>query len=211
MAAFAISGTISGAFPVAAQIDPFLMGPDMLALLRGRAALNARRADLEHSPDDPVIGEKGATATLVCFSDYRCPYCRELSSDLFELVERTPQLRVVIKEWPIFGGLSVALARAALLAHRQGAYAPMHAALFERRPRSAAAIEALARDLGLAPLAIDAVAEAAIDRHLNLTAELAVALGLRGTPVLIAGERIVPGRVEADELDALARTALSAG
>ena len=180
------------------------MGPDMMARLRGQALLGGLRDALERAPGDPALGPPDAEVSLVYFSDYRCPFCRELSPLLLALLDRTAGLRLVVKEWPIFGGLSIDMARAALLANLSGRYRPVHEALFQERPRTQQALADLLRTLEV-PTEGEIAGRPGelVDGQLAATAELAGRLGLRGTPVVIAGQRVVPGYVDAPALEAL--------
>jgi protein-disulfide isomerase len=68
--------------------------------------------------------------TVVEFFDYRCPCCRIMEPRLHELLTEDPSVRLVLKDWPIFGGMSVYAAQVAIAAGWQGKYAPVHDALF---------------------------------------------------------------------------------
>jgi protein-disulfide isomerase len=107
-------------------------------------------------------------------------------------------VRIVYKELPILGPDSVVAARAALAAHRQGAYRAFHAALMARRGSfDDAAIAALATELGLDAARLRADMErpeiaAQIERNRALAREL----GIRGTPAFVIGTEIVPGAID---------------
>jgi hypothetical protein len=49
---------------------------------------------------------------------------------LQELLARDQSVRLVLKDWPIFGGMSVYAAQVAIAAGWQGKYVPVHDALF---------------------------------------------------------------------------------
>jgi protein-disulfide isomerase len=78
---------------------------------------------------DPVLGNPDGDVTLVEFFDYRCGYCRIMAEPMQALIARDPELRIVMKEFPILGPDSLLASRAALAAHRQGGYEAMHWAL----------------------------------------------------------------------------------
>jgi len=100
----------------------------------------------------PVRGPADAPLTLVEFSDFQCPYCSIAVGKLNAVLEAYPEkIKLVFKEFPLDTHSQAALAAAAAVAaHRQGKFWPMHDALFaHRRDLSRAAILALARDTGL--------------------------------------------------------------
>jgi protein-disulfide isomerase len=83
---------------------------------------------------DHILGLKSATATLVEYGDYECPYCRELHPLIQEMLKRTEGLRLVYRHFPI-NNLHPHAARAAEAAEAAGAqgfFWEMHDALFEQ-------------------------------------------------------------------------------
>ena len=74
------------------------------------------------------------TVTLVEFSDYACTYCRQSVADVDALIAANPDLKVVMREYPILSPESVDAARMALAAAQQGKYAAFHDAMFRLGP-----------------------------------------------------------------------------
>ncbi|MFQ5923331.1 MAG: DsbA family protein [Anaerolineales bacterium] len=99
----------------------------------GASASEIRRIDVDLG-DDPSIGPAEAPITIVEFSDFNCPFCRqwhqEVSQALFDTFPG--QIRFVYKDFPIVGGGRVGFlaAQAAQCAEEQGAYWEYHDALF---------------------------------------------------------------------------------
>jgi protein-disulfide isomerase len=58
------------------------------------------RAQLQ-TKDSPSLGPANASVTLVEFSDFECPVCRNLHDALRGLLRNYPQVRVVFKDYPI--------------------------------------------------------------------------------------------------------------
>lgn len=77
----------------------------------------------------PVVGNKAGDAVLVEFFDYQCGHCKAMKADIDSLMKKNPNLKVIFKELPIFGGNSQYAAMAALAAAKQGKYYPFHEAL----------------------------------------------------------------------------------
>ncbi|MCA6271585.1 MAG: DsbA family protein, partial [Phenylobacterium sp.] len=78
-----------------------------------RKAISANRAALERDPRD-VVFNPGGRITVVEFFDYRCGYCKTIAPEVAALVRDNPDVRLVLKEFPIFGGASDLAARTAL-------------------------------------------------------------------------------------------------
>ncbi|MBI1404022.1 MAG: thioredoxin domain-containing protein [Porphyrobacter sp.] len=147
-----------------------------------------------------VLGNPQGKKVLVEFTDYNCPYCAASLKDVNRLIAEDPELKVVIREWPIFEG-SDAASRMALAAGLQGKYRAFHDAMFELGDVSAAAEKA---GLDMAQAEADAASDtvaAEVARNL----ELARSLGFTGTPAWVAGKRPFGGAVGYDKLkDAIA-------
>jgi protein-disulfide isomerase len=171
---------------------------------RQRQVLATRGEALFNSVEDPVVGNPTGDVTVVEFFDYRCGYCRNMMPGIRNALQEDPNIRLVLKEFPILGPDSVTAAKAALAAKNQGRYADMHWALLQAEDLSAAGLTELAGRLGLdtGRLAADmesAETRAVIERNLQLAQDL----GINGTPTFIIGEHIVPGAVPIDDLVAL--------
>ena len=77
------------------------------------------------------------TLTLVVFSDFQCPACKLADPAMNAAVAEDGHVRIVYKDWPIFGSVSERAAQIAIAASRQGIYPTLHTRLMdERRPLS---------------------------------------------------------------------------
>ena len=83
----------------------------------------------------PTIAPAGADVTMVVFSDYQCPYCRKVHPALEQLRREDPKLRVVYRDWPVFGAVSREAARTAIAANYQGRHAAFNNALMQTQGR----------------------------------------------------------------------------
>src|SRR5262245_21884166 len=59
--------------------------------------------DIFNSSFDGVVGNPAGKVTMVEFYDYNCGYCRRAIEDMRELTKADPDLRFVLKEFPILG------------------------------------------------------------------------------------------------------------
>ncbi len=162
------------------------------------ANLNA----LTRDPGSPVLGNPDGDITIVEFSDYRCPYCRRVSGDLIETIDKDGKIRLVLKEFPILGADSVVAARAALAADRQGRYREFHLALMTMPGEiNEHSVLAVAGDLGLDIDRLRAdMASPEIEEQISRTNALAQGLQINGTPAFIVGTEIVPGALSMRQL-----------
>src|SRR3982074_3394382 len=82
-----------------------------------------------HDPDIPAAGKIDGDITIVEYFDYQCPYCRKLEPELRQVVQDDGKVRLVLKDWPILGPVSIAAARMALATKYQDKYVAAHDAL----------------------------------------------------------------------------------
>ncbi len=103
-------------------------------------------------PDDHVRGPDDAPLELVMYGDFQCPYCTAAQSILGRVRDRLDgRLRFAFRHMPLPKHPDAqAAAQASEAAHAQGAFWPMHDALFAARGRlSLDDLEAHAAGLGL--------------------------------------------------------------
>ncbi|MDE0408373.1 MAG: DsbA family protein, partial [Alphaproteobacteria bacterium] len=152
-------------------------------------------------------------AVLVEFFDYRCGFCKRVLGDVMALAAADSRLRIVFKEFPILGPLSVVAARASLAADRQGKWTEFHVALMSAPGAlSEDRIMDIAAETGLdiAQLRVDMESEA-VTAVIERNRVLANALGIGGTPAFLVKNAIVPGAASQEDLAKLVAGAREAG
>ena len=189
--------TGAAALGATAALPAFAQQPD-----RPNPMPEELREALERDPNAPVLGNPQGDITLSQFFDYNCPFCRKMVGTIQKAISADPQLRVVYREWPIFGEGSEFAARASLASLDQGKYWPFHAALMGMKDRAAEpSVMRVARQVGLdeARLRRDMEAER-IGEHIARSFQLAEHMGLVGTPTFIAGDEAAFGELKLAEL-----------
>ena len=164
------------------------------AAAEARTAILSHRAALERDGRDPVAGNPAGARTVVEFFDYRCPYCRVAAPELPAFLKAHPDVRLVLKEFPILSEQSETAARYALAAARQGKYWPVHQGLMKLPQLTDATIQDVlkANGVDLARAKVDADSPA-IRRQIEDVHALALALGINGTPTFIVGDTLSAG------------------
>lgn len=154
-------------------------------------------ARILHDPAIPAVGNAEGDITIVEYFDYQCPYCRKISPELAKVVRDDGHVRLVFKDWPIFGGASIYAARLTLAARYQDKFAEAHEALISLHDKlSEAKVDAALSGAGidLARAKADLAAKRTdIDAVLARNHEQATGLGFRGTPAFIIGHFRIPG------------------
>lgn len=159
------------------------------------AAVQANPASLTAGPGEPAFGPADAPVTVIEFFDYRCPYCKSAAPAYVALMRAHPEVRFIFKEWPILDqGTSITsqyAARAALAAHAQGRYLPVHRALMAERALTPEGIDRILVANGVALAEAKATsASPATSRVLADVHTGAATLGLQGTPTFFINGRL---------------------
>lgn len=166
------------------------------------AALVAHAKELFNSGDDLVGGNPKGDVTMVEFFDYNCGWCKKGLPEVLSLLDGDKNLRLVMKEFPIFGGDSDYAAVAALASKQQGKYWDFHVAMLSHEGKlTAANVDEIAADVGLdlANLKAD-MKSPEIAKILRRNHQLAQALAITGTPAFIIDKTVVPGYLPKDGL-----------
>ncbi len=135
---------------------------------------------------DPLAGNPNGKVTLVEFFDYQCSHCIDLFPSLQALIKANPNLRVVYKEFPIRGPLSLYIAKASLAADKQGKFEVFHEALMNNaKDLNQDKVMELAKSAGLDVQKLKKDMDSpAIDQEIKSTYKLAQDLQLFGTPAM---------------------------
>ena len=174
------------------------------ANLRSRAISDNKKA-LFDSDFQAVIGNPKGKITLVEFFDYNCGYCRRALSDLVTLLKDEPDLRVVLKDFPVLGPDSVEAAQVASAARKQisgDKFFEFHQKLLSTHGHVGKE-QALnvARELGLDMDKLQKdMKDPAIHQGIEDVMKVADTLDLTGTPSYVVGNEAVVGAVGVDEL-----------
>jgi protein-disulfide isomerase len=165
-------------------------------------AVLANAKELYHSPEDLVAGDVNGDVTMVEFFDYNCAWCKKGLPEVLSLLDRDKKLRLIMKEFPIFGADSEYAARAALASKAQGKYWPFHLAMLGHQGHvTAALVDQIAGEQGLdlAKLKMD-MDSPAIQAVIDRNQKLAQSLAINGTPAFIIANKVIPGYLPADQL-----------
>ncbi len=170
------------------------------------ALIAANSEQLYNDPNSWVGGNPDGDVTLVEFSDYRCGFCKKAHPEVQELLQRDPNIRMVVKEFPILGPDSMAAARMAQAALdvNPANFEALNDALmrFEGQLTESTAYQ-IASSVGydIATLK-ERAASAEIEARIGDNYALARALNLQGTPSFILGTQIIRGYVPTDQMQA---------
>ena len=162
-----------------------------------RQALDPVRAAGLEDPDDGTMGPALGDVAVVAFLDRASPASAASVPLLVALAAQEPHARLVFKELPLMSAQSVALARIAVAARKQGEKASVgfEAAMMVQPgpPDVNAALAAAARaGLDMERLRADAASPGVMD-YLRRVRSEADGLGIRSTPTFLVGDKAMTG------------------
>lgn len=163
---------------------------------------------LFNDPYSPRTGAKEPKLTIVSFTDYNCPYCKQFDPMLEKIVRDNPDVQLIIKLLPFKGQSSVNAAKAALSVWRQqpDKFWPLHQRLMMKKGyHDDASIAAAQVKTGTDSIRTD---EKTMD-SLKMNLILSQVLNIQGTPATIIGDQMVAGAIPYDDLEALVKEQLT--
>ena len=159
--------------------------------------INNYSDDLYFNENDFVIGNENAEVTVVEFFDYNCGYCERALADLIKLIDSNPNIKVVLKEYPILNDNSYDLAKLSLSAGLQGKYFEFHSILLSTKGTvSYDQALKIAADIGLDILKLeDDFKSQQVNDIIANTKVLGYSLAVSGTPAYFVGDIKLAGAV----------------
>lgn len=153
-----------------------------------------------NDPGNPVLGNPKGDVTVVEFFDFQCPYCKRDFPNVRDVVEKDGNVRLVLKDWPVFGPPSVYASHLVLAAFHTGKFEPTLNALMAtpgklNEEQVDATLAKAGVDLSDLKAAFRAHAKD-IDATLKRNYALADAFGFRGTPSYVIGHTLFGGVVD---------------
>lgn len=160
---------------------------------------------LTRSKYQGVVGNPNGKVTLVEFYDYNCGYCKKALGDVARLVKENPELRVVLKDFPVLGQSSLDAAQVEAAVRNQFAgekFFDFHQRLLASKGQvGKAQAFALAKDMGADMTRLEAdVRKPDVMSGISEVMGVADKLALNGTPSWVLGGEVIIGAVGYDEL-----------
>jgi protein-disulfide isomerase len=171
-----------------------------------REKVLAENADtLLRSAHQGVVGNPNGKITLVEFYDYNCGYCKRSLADVTKLAKENPDLRIVMKNFPVLGPGSVEAAQVEAAVRNQftgDKFFDFHQRLLNAKGHvGKAQAMAVAKDMGADMSRLDAdMRKAEVAQGIAEVMGVAEKLALNGTPSWVLGNEVIVGAVGYDEL-----------
>ena len=170
----------------------------------------AHSQSVQEDRTSPTAPNPAADLTVIVFTDYRCPACRAGHPAMQHAIEVDGKIRIIYKDWPIFGLVSERAALVAIASNYQGIYPAVHDRLM-RGPVGdeddlGNAVELSGGDWGRLQRDL-AQNRNQILAQLERNRVQAFGLGLGGTPGYLIGPILVRGALKAREFHRIFRQA----
>ncbi len=169
---------------------------------KAEQVIAANKKSIYRSPGDYVYGNPKGDITIVEYFDYNCGWCKRALSQVIETVKSDPNVRVVMKEYPVFGGPpSIAAAKAAMASIKQNKYWEFHVALMRQQQVTEDTIWKVAKQVGLDVKKLKAdMQNPEYEKYLRETIAIGQEMGIRGTPGFLIDSRLSPGFLNTQQI-----------
>jgi protein-disulfide isomerase len=166
------------------------------------------------SAHDGIVGNPNGKTTVVEFFDYNCGFCKRAAEDMHAMTAADPELRFVLKEFPILGPDSQKASVVSMAFHKlmPEKYAEFHNQLLGGHGRAgeATAIK-IAVSLGADEAKLrEVMKDPEITKIFDETYDLANKLAITGTPSYVIGNEVVFGAQGLEVLNAKLASAKAA-
>jgi protein-disulfide isomerase len=171
-----------------------------------RAADEPTPQDVFFDPDNLVLGNAKGDVTIAEYFDFQCPYCKRDFPMVRKVVKQDGNVRLVMKDWPIFGATSRYASQLSLASKALG----LDAAVLETLMATKGQLSPLMIDATLAQAGLDVGAlkatyakhKEAIDAVIARDGRQADAFNFPGTPAYVVGMTFYPGVLSEAALEA---------
>lgn len=160
---------------------------------------------IEVAADGPAKGPAAAPVTVVEFSDFQCPYCKQVVPTIDQaLAKYDGKIRVVFRQYPLTSIHPQAFkaSEASLCAHDQGKFWELHDLMFEEQSAlDIAALEDKAKRLGLDEAKFSScLSSGKYEAQVQADLKAGIAAGVSGTPAFFVNGRPLSGAIGLERL-----------
>jgi protein-disulfide isomerase len=168
---------------------------------RGQSLVE-NKAEIFQKASDPVVGNPKGNVVIVEFMDYNCGWCKKAVGEMVGLIESDKDVKIVIKDFPIFGEGSEYAAKAAVAASKQGKYWELHNALFAHEGQiNKEVVDQAANGLGIDVKKMQEDIESKeVGDQIAANIQLAKDMAINGTPAFIVDDKVYGGYLPLNDL-----------
>ena len=200
---YSSDGTLKGSIPVdkgISRIDTDIRGENILLMDQENNTFTSISFDFIKEIDttgSPYLGNENAKVTIAVFTNFQCPYCRQLEPLLTQVLEQNKEtIKIVFKHMPLRGrDLSDLAALGSFAADNQGKFWEYHDQVFSHEDLSEQLLDEIAAGIGLDMDKFKADRDSPQARQrLSKDAKDAQDAGVRGTPTVFINGQLLKNR-----------------
>jgi protein-disulfide isomerase len=162
---------------------------------------------VEVAATGPAKGPQSAPVTIVEFSDFQCPYCRQLVPTLDQVHQKYgDKVRIVFRQFPLPDHPAARkAAEAALCANEQGKFWELHDQMFNNQQALAPEqLKSAAATLGLNAATFNQCLDSGkTGKEIEADVKAGVAAGVQGTPTFFVNGRSLSSAMPLDQISVI--------
>jgi protein-disulfide isomerase len=163
--------------------------------------ISAKKSELFNDKNSPQFAPSGYDVTIVEFFDYSCGYCKKAQATIEQLLNSDKKVRLIFREFPIFGQTSIEASSVALAVHlvEPGSYKKFHDAMMKSNEKGKEGALKVVKSVGINVSKVEEALVKQKDKIASIIQEnqkLGSEIGVNGTPGFVIGEELIPGAVE---------------
>ena len=152
------------------------------------------------------MGNPNGNIIITAFFDYNCFYSKKSFKSIIELIKTNKNIKIVIRELPIFGDDSIYAAKAALASKMQNKYEEFKKKLMDNPKNDNESVIKIANDLNIdISLLKEDMNSMYVKNHIKYSQEISQTLNISGVPVFIINNEIIPGAISLEKMKELVR------
>lgn len=163
---------------------------------------------LYNDSGSPHIGASKPKLTLVLFTDYNCPYCKQFDPYMEKIIKAHPEVEVVFKFLPFRSASSLTSARDALTVWetQPDRFLAFNDRLMAKKGyHDDASIKAAEKTVGVT---VNEPSKRSLET-IKTNLALANKLRIQGTPAILIGDTLLSGYVPYDQFEKMVETELA--
>lgn len=163
--------------------------------------IKEKKSELVDDRHAPFSGNPKGDVTVLVFFDYHCGFCRSAFPAIEQLIKRDQNVKVIFKEYPIFGDYT--LSKAAMAAHKQGRYKDFYTIFMKSDGHfTQETIMDIARKLKMnVKQFVKDMNGKDVMSQIKANVRLGESLGISATPTFVFGENVIPGVIPIEDLE----------
>ncbi len=156
----------------------------------------------KNDPSIPFIGNKNGVHVAVVYYDYSCTYCKKVADEFKQLLKKDSQLKVILKDLPLFGPSSILASKASMYVYTKhgSKFEEFHFKLLGLKEINENSIHSITKSLGINENVVKE-SKSLYEKELRNNYLQANEIRIDGTPAIIINNKLSLGYKQASEIE----------